>query len=130
MSKFTWQLNQSYKCPQYLQTMSSRSQMLVSELRTLSKLENSVKHLRWSILWKKAVLTIFAKHSILDVWQGSEYVFGLLRQSVLGRNKCLCCSPHTLCYGRMWSCATHNSFASYDGKDLIHACCASKVDHQ
>ena len=34
-------------------------------------IQNPFKHLRWSILQKKA--TIFAKCSILDVWQGSEY---------------------------------------------------------
>ena len=38
---------------------------------------NTVKHLRWSIFRKKVEgfesLTTFAKRSILDVWQGSEY---------------------------------------------------------
>ena len=38
-----------------------------------------------------------------------------LFQSVSGRNKCLCCSSHALCYGRMRLCSIHNSFASYDG---------------
>ena len=26
-----------------------------------------------------SLLTIFAKHSILDIWQGSEYASGLLK---------------------------------------------------
>ena len=38
---------------------------------------NTVKHLRWNIFRKKVEgfesLTTFAKRSILDVWQGSEY---------------------------------------------------------
>ena len=53
----------------------------------------------------------------------------LKMQSVSGRNRCLCCSSHALCYGRMRSCATHNSFASYDG-NIICACCANKADCQ
>ena len=36
-------------------------------------------------------------------------------QSVLGRNKCMCCSSHALRYGRVQSCAIRNSFASYGG---------------
>ena len=48
-------------------------------------------------------------------------------QSVLGRNRCMCCSSHALCYGCMQSCAIHNSFASYDG-DVIHACHTNKAD--
>ena len=44
-------------------------------------------------------------------------------QSVLGRNKCMCCSSNALCYGCMWSC---DSFASYDG-DVICACHANKA---
>ena len=36
-------------------------------------------------------------------------------QSVSGRNKCMCCSSHALCYGRVRPCAIHNSFAFYDG---------------
>ena len=50
-------------------------------------------------------------------------------QSVLGRNKCMCCSSHALCYGRMWLCAIHNSFASYDG-DVILISCTNKADCQ
>ena len=34
------------------------------------RIQNPVKHLRWSVLELKAV--IFAKLSILNVWQGSE----------------------------------------------------------
>ena len=54
---------------------------------------------------------------------------GLSFQSVLGRNKCMCCSAHALCYGHVRSCAIHNSFASYDG-DVICACRTNKIDCQ
>ena len=40
-------------------------------------IQNPVKHLRWSVLQKIVnglkLLIIFAKRSILDVWQGSKY---------------------------------------------------------
>ena len=52
-----------------------------------------------------------------------------LLQSLSGRNKCLWCSSHALCYGRVRSCATYNSFASYDG-NVIRACRANKADRQ
>ena len=51
------------------------------------------------------------------------------KQSVSGKNKCQCCSSQVLCYGCVRSCATHNSFASYNG-NVIRACHANKVDHQ
>ena len=44
MSKFTLQLNQSYKHFQISQTMSSRLQR---------RIQNSDKHLRWSVLRKR-----------------------------------------------------------------------------
>ena len=71
MSKFTLKLNQSYQCPQYLQTMSSRLHRCQNSepcqnFRTLSNISDGV-------FYEKKLLTIFAKHSILDVWQGSEY---------------------------------------------------------
>ena len=37
------------------------------------------------------------------------------QQSVSGRNKSLSCSSQALCYGRVRSYGTHNSFASHDG---------------
>ena len=44
------------------------------------RIQNPVKHLRWSFLAKIIngfqPLTIFAKSSTLDTWQGSEYIFG------------------------------------------------------
>ena len=40
-----------------------------------------------------------------------------------------CSAVHTRCYGRVRSCAIHNSFASYDG-DVICACRINKVDCQ
>ena len=40
MSKFIVQLNQSYKGPQFSQTISSRLQ---------KRTHNSVKHLRWKV---------------------------------------------------------------------------------
>ena len=52
-----------------------------------------------------------------------------LLQSVSGRNKCMCCSSHALCYGCVWSYVIHNSFASYDG-DVILTCHANKADCQ
>ena len=58
-----------------------------------------------------------------------KFFIRLRRQSVSGRNKCLCCSSHALCYGRVRLGATHNSFASYNG-NVIHACRANKADHQ
>ena len=53
----------------------------------------------------------------------------LLLESVSGRNKCMCCSSYTLCYGRVWLCVTHNFFASYD-EDVILTCRANKADCQ
>ena len=50
-----------------------------------------------------------------------------LHQSVSGRNKCMCCSSHTLCYGCVQLCAIHNSFVYYDG-DVILTCRANKTD--
>ena len=44
-----------------------------SEPCQVSKLERFPKKVNG---WKR--LTIFAKHSILDVWQGSEYAFGMI----------------------------------------------------
>ena len=42
------------------------------------RIQNPVKHLKWSVLQKIVngfqLLTIFAKHSILDVWQGFKTV--------------------------------------------------------
>ena len=52
-----------------------------------------------------------------------------LLQSVWGRNKCMCCSSHMLCYGRVQLCVIHNYFASYDG-DVILSCHANKTDFQ
>ena len=41
------------------------------------ELQNSVKYLRWSVFARVVngfqLLTIFVKHSILDIWHGSEY---------------------------------------------------------
>ena len=73
-------------------------------------------------------MTHFMKHqtgTTIEQWNSSGPSF----QSVLGRNKCMCCSSHTLCYGRVRSCAIHNSFASYDG-DVICACRTNKIDCQ
>ena len=43
--------------------------------------QNSVKHLRWSVIkivkGQLIPVTIFAKLFILDVWQGSEYTSDL-----------------------------------------------------
>ena len=50
-------------------------------------------------------------------------------QSVLERNKCMCCSSHALCYDSMRLCAIHNSFACND-VDMIHACHAYRADYQ
>ena len=51
----------------------------------------------------------------------------LVAQSVSGRNKCMCCSSHALCYWRVRSCTIHNYFASYD-RDVILTCRANKAD--
>ena len=40
----------------------------------------------------------------------SYHIPSYFDQSVSGRNKCLCCSSHVLCYGCMRLCATHNSY--------------------
>ena len=45
--------------------------------RLQRRIQDAVKHIRWSILQKK--LINFRKHSILDVWHGSEYASGLLK---------------------------------------------------
>ena len=45
--------------------------------RLQRRIQNSIKHLRWSVLRKKMI--IFTKHSPLDVWHGSEYTSGFLR---------------------------------------------------
>ena len=39
------------------------------------------KYIRWWVLWKQ--LTIFAKHSILDVWQECEYASDHLLQNLI-----------------------------------------------
>ena len=52
-----------------------------------------------------------------------------LLQSVSERNKRMCCSSHALYYGGVHLCATHNSFASYDG-DVILIYRANKADCQ
>ena len=57
MSKFTLQLNKSYQRPQFSQAMSRR-------LRR--RIQNSIKHIRWSILQTKQMIN-FRKYSILDV---------------------------------------------------------------
>ena len=41
------------------------------------RIENSFKHLRWNVLQKQ--LTAFAKHFIIDVWQGPAYVSVIVR---------------------------------------------------
>ena len=50
---------------------------------TQKRIQNPVKHLRWSILQKIFrdfyLLTIFTKQSISSVWQGSEYASGTLK---------------------------------------------------
>ena len=63
-----------YQHPQFFQTMRSRLQR---------RIQNSAKHLRWSVLRKQFIafngfqpLTIFPKHS-LDALQGSEYAAAL-----------------------------------------------------
>ena len=40
------------------------------------RFQNPVKHLSWSVL----LLPVFAKHSILDVWKGTKYIFVLILQ--------------------------------------------------
>ena len=49
--------------------------------------------------------------------------------SLLGTNKCMCCSSNALCYGDVRLCVSHNSLASYDG-DVICVCHANKADCQ
>ena len=61
--------------------MGSRLQMHI---------ENPVKHLRWSLKQKVNgfyLLTISAKHSILDVWQGSDYASGLFKLFCCGSKR-------------------------------------------
>ena len=79
---------------------------------------------------KHAIVTSLAT-SNCSVINGDvqSFILKIMCQSVLGRNKCLCWSSHALCYGCMGSCATHNSFASYDG-DVVCACHANKADCQ
>ena len=63
------QLNQPYQCLQLWQTMGSRLQMHI---------QNPVKHLNKKVNGFYA-MTISTKHSILDVWQSSDYAAGLLK---------------------------------------------------
>ena len=48
-------------------------------------IQNSVKHLRWSVLQIKII--IFTKHSTLDVWHGSESTSGLLKLFCCGSQR-------------------------------------------
>ena len=93
-------------------------------------------HLPWQHLEGERILfsTILVFYDwMLNTLEADHYnphlPYNSYTQSVSGRNKCLCWSSHMLCYGRMRSCVTHNSFASYDGK-VICACRANKADHQ
>ena len=89
--------------------------------------------------WKPEFTKGSKKHAIVTSLASSNcsvingdvqgFILKIMCQSILGRNKCLCCSSHALCYGRVRSCATHNSFASYDG-NVIRACRANKADRQ
>ena len=49
------------------------------------RIQNTAKHLRWSFFVKIVndfqLLIIFAKHSFLNTWQGSEYTSDKLVQS-------------------------------------------------
>ena len=51
-------------------------------------------------------------------------IYSLFREEISA-----CAAVHTRCYECMWSYATHNSFASYDG-NIICACHANKADRQ
>ena len=51
------------------------------------RIQNFAKYLRWSLLWKQLTnefqpLTVLAKSSILDIWQGSEYAYLFLKKQM------------------------------------------------
>ena len=77
--------------------------------------------------------SLFSSVNINKIQKNNKQIcthfFRHIVQSVSGRNKCLCCISHALCYGRVQSCATHNSFASCNG-NVICACRANKADRQ
>ena len=54
----------------------------------------------------------------------TRLIYSLFREEISA-----CAAVHTRCHGRVRSCATRNSFASYDG-NIIRACRANKADRQ
>ena len=72
------------------------------------------------------LLNIFYK----KIYNKGPFYFNelLLTHSISGRNKCMCCISHALCYGRVRSCAIHN-FASH-GRDVIRACRVNNAECQ
>ena len=55
---------------------------------TRGLIQNPIKHVRWSFF--QNYLTIFAKHSILCIWMGFEYVFntGWISKHIIVREFC------------------------------------------
>ena len=69
------------------------------------------------------LLTIFAKHSILNVWQGSEYAFGLLMLFCYGSKRD---TQECLIYTKLFIVFTPNSdFSHYS--EVIHGSTTFKV---
>ena len=61
------------------------------------------------------------KRESIDIFTDS---FSLFRE----KNKCMCGSSNALCYERVHSSSTHNSFSC--GEDVIRACRANKAECQ
>ena len=99
--------------------------LIIMDKNNLILQTNPNRFLQISFFIGTLFMFIFKKASY-TVW-GETWVWACCYQSVSGRNKCICCSSHALCYGQVRSCAIHNSFASYDG-DVTHTCCTNKTD--
>ena len=115
-----------YKSPGYHHTFergddTSLTSSLESSVITVSNLPSSSSPAIHEMPPPKKASKIQLKAAAVQVLIPKSARFAMLSmnplkiQSVSGRNKCFCSSSHVLCYGCLRLCATHNSFASYDG---------------
>ena len=76
-------------------------------------IQNAVKYLRWSNLWNSFQrLSIFEKHSILNVWQGSEKaseVYTIIEYDLAFREPCL-----------TWTCKSQQNTSQPNLMHLVH----------
>ena len=74
-----------------------------------SNIENFEKYI---LHWYKEVFVSEISHLLLSILY-------TMKQSFSKGNKCMCSYSHALCYGCVWWCAIHNSFALYGGKSFV-----------